>query len=275
MSTALQINSNHHGIEDLHKMSCVGILDPPEIVAGGDLRLGTAVTLPSKVAVKVVEERESRMSGPCSSSSSSLSSSIGKNSDLSVKSSSEGDDDGGENEVQSSLKGSFNSTMDALEKALPIRRGISRFYNGKSKSFASLAEASGCVSIKDITKPENAYSRKRRNLLGYSLLWDNKKPSSPLKSCGGGISKRPTNASRSTLALAVAMSASSSTTDGMKPDFSNSNWRSLRPSPPSPPLSPLAPRNSTPWRSFSLADLQQCSSAANSNSPSPLSNELT
>ncbi|GAB4836917.1 hypothetical protein Ancab_001828 [Ancistrocladus abbreviatus] len=245
-------------------MSCVALLDSPKIaVAGGELSLGAAV--------KVMAERERRTDGTCSSSSSS----IGRNSDLSVKSSSERDDDGDDNEVQSSLKESLNSTFDALEEALPIRRGISRFYNGKSKSFASLADASSaCASVKDISKPENAYSRKRKNLLAFSLLWDNKKPTSPLRGYGGGISKRrPTNSSRSTFALAVAMSASSNAIDGMRPDSGHSNWRSLGPSPLSLPFSPLSPRSATPRRSFSLADLQQCSSAASSNSLSPLSKE--
>ncbi|KAG6391161.1 hypothetical protein SASPL_148913 [Salvia splendens] len=37
--------------------------------------------------------------------------------------------------------------MEDLEEALPVRRGLSRFYNGKSRSFANLADA---FKIKDI-----------------------------------------------------------------------------------------------------------------------------
>ncbi|PIN21596.1 hypothetical protein CDL12_05704 [Handroanthus impetiginosus] len=172
------------------------------------------------------------------------SSSIGKNSDLSENSLEKSGD--GE-EVQSSYKGSLDS-MEALEEVLPIRRGISRFYNGKSKSFASLTEASSSSSIKDIAKPDNAYMRKRRNLLACNLNWD-KTRSSPLRGNGGGISKRVTGSSRTTLALAVAMSNSEcekkagecNSTASTRKDFS-------------------------PWRSFSLADLQQCVCVAiNSN----------
>ncbi|KAK6119736.1 hypothetical protein DH2020_046529 [Rehmannia glutinosa] len=104
----------------------------------------------------------------CSDESSS--SSIGKNSDISEEKLS-----GDGEEVQSSFKGPLDA-MDALEEVLPIRRGISRFYNGKSKSFASLADASSSSSIKDIAKPNNAYMRKRRNLLACNLIWDNKAP---------------------------------------------------------------------------------------------------
>lgn len=57
------------------------------------------------------------------------------------------------------------------------RRGISSFYNGKSKSFTSLADAwpstsssnSSSNSIQDIAKPENAYTRKRKNLGAFKL----------------------------------------------------------------------------------------------------------
>lgn len=49
------------------------------------------------------------------------------------------------------------------------RRGISNFYNGKSKSFTSLADSTTSSSIQDIAKPENAYTRKRRNLGAFKL----------------------------------------------------------------------------------------------------------
>ena len=139
------------------------------------------------------------------------------------------------------------------------RRGISSFYNGKSKSFTSLEEASSSSSsIKDIAKAENAYTRKRRNLLAFNHVWENKNRNFPLKShIGGGISKRPLGSSRSTLALAVAMSNSSSDS------ISNSSEDSIPRSPTPPPLPPLHPqsrssKNVSAWRSYSVADLQQC-----------------
>ncbi|KAH6761382.1 hypothetical protein C2S51_018331 [Perilla frutescens var. frutescens] len=170
------------------------------------------------------------------------SSSIGKNSDISENLSEKSGD--GE-EVQSSYKGPLDA-MEALEEVLPIRRGISRFYNGKSKSFASLADASSSTTIKEIAKPENAYMRKRRNLLASNLGWD-KMRSSPLRGNGGGIAKRVTTSSRTTLALAVAMNNSES-------ECSYAGGSS-------------SPRKEfCPWRSFSLADLQQCAAVAISSS---------
>ncbi|KAK4412703.1 hypothetical protein Salat_2917500 [Sesamum alatum] len=193
-------------------------------------------------------EKTKNISESCDDESSS--SSIGKNSDLSKENSLErSGDGGGEEEVQSSYRGPLDA-METLEQVLPIRRGISRFYNGKSKSFASLADASSSSStIKDLAKPENAYMmRKRRNL----LAWDKTRSSSPLRgsgSGGGGISKRVTNGSgRTTLALAIAMNNSECNSGGSLSVPSSSK------------------KEFSSWRSFSLADLQQCVSVAISNS---------
>ncbi|XP_019085749.1 PREDICTED: uncharacterized protein LOC104710866 [Camelina sativa] len=101
-------------------------------------------------------------------SSSSSSESIGKNSDV--------DDEGGENEVESSYKGPLDM-MESLEEVLPIKRGISKFYQGKSKSFTSLKETAS-LPLKDLTKQENLYSRRRRNLLSHRIC------------SRGGISKK-------------------------------------------------------------------------------------
>ncbi|CAA0821282.1 Unknown protein [Striga hermonthica] len=170
-----------------------------------------------------------------SSSSSSSSSSIGKNSDLSMEKSGDG-----EEEIQSSSdKGAAMEAAAALEEVLPIiRRGISSFYNGKSKSFASLAHASSS-SIKDIAKPDNAYARKRRNVLSCSLNIKNRNLSY-LKSNSGGISKKTAGAGRgTTLALGVAMSKNSESGN----------------------------KSCEGWRSFSLAaDLQHCVSVGENNS---------
>lgn len=180
------------------------------------------------------EKGSSKNSCNQSISCSDGSSSIGRNSDVSENSMEKsGDGD----EVQSSFKGPFDAAMEALEEVLPIRRGISRFYNGKSKSFASLAEASSS-SAKELAKPDNAYMRRRRNLLACSLTWDKN------RSNGGGISKRVTSSSRATLALAVALN---------DPDTHRqaagqcSSGGSLLVS------SPMKEFSS--WRSFSLADL--------------------
>ncbi|KAK9149214.1 hypothetical protein Scep_007971 [Stephania cephalantha] len=101
----------------------------------------------------------------CTSSSSS--SSIGRDSDL--KEINKDDDDDESDEIQSSFRSQPLDTMDALEESLPIRRGISEFYGGKSKSFTSLQDASNCCSAKEIAKPDNAYTRKRKNMMNYML----------------------------------------------------------------------------------------------------------
>ncbi|GKD17339.1 hypothetical protein Tco_1206497, partial [Tanacetum coccineum] len=49
-------------------------------------------------------------------------------------------------------------------------RGISKFYDGKSKSYGSLADAAKVSSIQDIVKKEDAYSRKRKNMIAHTVL---------------------------------------------------------------------------------------------------------
>ncbi|GFS33778.1 hypothetical protein Acr_00g0030550 [Actinidia rufa] len=148
-----------------------------------------------------------------------------------------------------------------------VKRSISKFYCGKSKSFTSLADAVSCSSVKEIVKPENAYTRKRKNLLAHSTFWD-KNRNYPPRSNSGSLSKRPAN-SRSTLALVAILSSCESNI--------NSENHASNLSPPTlcrPPLYPhgrRSPNNqssSSPpqrtlssWRSFSLSDLQ-CATAA-------------
>ncbi|MCD7458130.1 hypothetical protein HAX54_037393 [Datura stramonium] len=147
------------------------------------------------------------------------------------------------------------------------RRSISKFYTGKSKSFTSLADAASISSVKELVKPEDAYTRKRKNLLAHNNIFG--KNSSCIPGIGnGGIYKRPIN-SRSSSALAATMSCSDS----------NNSSESLNSSPSSPCLSrpPLPPQTrrysnesslSPPeqkfsaWRSFSLSDLQGAAGAA-------------
>ncbi|XP_047967007.1 protein OXIDATIVE STRESS 3 LIKE 2-like [Salvia hispanica] len=90
--------------------------------------------------------------------------------------------------------------MEDLEEALPIRRGLSRFYNGKSRSFANLADALKIKDIQELAKPDYFHIYKmrkpRKNTLAPRLD-------------GGAISKRPTT-SATNLALAMAMSNSES-----------------------------------------------------------------
>ncbi|RWR91476.1 MTD1 family protein [Cinnamomum micranthum f. kanehirae] len=106
------------------------------------------------------------LNGPISTGSSS-SSSIGAGVDSS--SITDGGDEGGgvEDEVQSKFKGGLGS-MASLESSLPIKRGLSNYFTGKSKSFTSLSEV---TTIKDLAKPENSYNKRRKTLVTYKAAW--------------------------------------------------------------------------------------------------------
>ncbi|KAK6126746.1 hypothetical protein DH2020_014678 [Rehmannia glutinosa] len=199
--------------------------------------------------------------------SSSSTSSIGQNSDDSTS----GVGGDGE-EVQSEYKGGPLDSLEALEEVLPIKKSISKFYCGKSKSFTSLSDAAACSSTKDITKPENAYTRKRKNLLAFNNILA-KNHNNILRSSNSGISKRPNN-SRSMLALAETMNCSETNTGETSCSNSSSPGCCRPPLPPharramhcEPSLLPPVDKFSS-WRSFSLADLQGAA-AAEASKPS-------
>ncbi|XP_025886962.1 protein OXIDATIVE STRESS 3 LIKE 1 isoform X2 [Solanum lycopersicum] len=140
-------NSSDHRIKPsgftAHEMTSMPIYNSPEFGIG--------------------DPRDDRSS---SFSSSSSSSSIGRNSDDSPAGRSSSDGDG--EEVQSSFKPGGLDNLGTLEEVLPIKRSISKFYAGKSKSFTSLADAASISSVKEIVKPEDAYTRKRKNLLAHN-----------------------------------------------------------------------------------------------------------
>lgn len=151
-----------------------------------------------------------------------------------------------------------------------FRRGISSFYSGKSKSFTSLADASTATSIKDLAKPENPYNRKRKNLLARANLLD-KNCNYSLKNNGGGISKRPANSNRSSYLVGETLSSSvcSSNCDDSSSSISSSPSYCLPPLHPHGKRSPenrssSPPQRQSPWRSFSLSDLQSVAAAASS-----------
>nr|CAD1825080.1 unnamed protein product [Ananas comosus var. bracteatus] len=77
------------------------------------------------------------------------------------------------------------------------RRGISKFYCGKSKSFTMLTDApSSSTSAEGLAKPENAYTRKRKNLLAFSIMC-NKPQYEESMSTEGSVAKRAASSSRS------------------------------------------------------------------------------
>lgn len=92
--------------------------------------------------------------------SSDSSSSIGAPDD------SEEEEQEGEEEVDSAVsrKGALVS-LDSLEDSLPIKRGLSNHFSGKSKSFANLSEMSCVNRVKDLEKPENPFNKRRRLIM--------------------------------------------------------------------------------------------------------------
>ncbi|KAJ4816574.1 hypothetical protein LUZ62_029140 [Rhynchospora pubera] len=190
---------------------------------------------------------------PCQYEASCSSSSVGRNSDTDGGDG-DGSDAGDEAEVQSSFKGPLD-TMDALEDSLPFRRGISKFYCGKSKSFTTLADAmSRSTSAKDLAKPDNAYTRKRKNLLSFNII--SKKSHNNCDS----FSKKPSSNSSRRKLTDLDTSSSGSNSSSSEED---QGQKGLLP-PLHPHSRPAAimigdDRNeamSVPMRSFSMADLQ-------------------
>lgn len=246
----------------MHGVSCLSIMGPERYVHD-EKRLMVEEKMMARNNPPTLNN--SNRTTSCTSSSTS---SIGKNSDISGISLENNGLEDTEEEVQSSYKCPLDA-MHELEDVLPIRKGISSFYNGKSKSFASLADVASC---KELTKPENAYSKRRRNLLACTLPWDKTTKSNLiLRNSNGGIAKRVQSATRNSLALAVAMSslAASSSRDSLH----SQHEMTSRSPPPShcshfhPRVKELqadcslpAQRSFSAWRSFSLADLQECAS---------------
>ncbi|KAL6647399.1 hypothetical protein ACP70R_014836 [Stipagrostis hirtigluma subsp. patula] len=211
---------------------------------------------------------EAAMPPPAASLCSS--SSIGKDSDECSPPGKEEED----GEVQSAymggggLGGEGLSGLEALEEALPIRRSISKFYNGKSKSFACLKEAiTSSASAKDIAKPENAYSRKRKNLLAYSIMYENSHETAPAEVYETGPPKRPASLSRSSLVTLASSSSRSSSGISIEenelpeqlqfprsPDDCENTSQKIS----TPPVGSCTPTTShAPVRSLSMMDLHR------------------
>ncbi|KAJ6434763.1 hypothetical protein OIU84_000073 [Salix udensis] len=72
------------------------------------------------------------------------------------------DEEGG---VVSSKKNNVLGSLNSLEDALPIKRGLSNHFSGKSKSFTNLSEVNTVNSVKELEKPENSFNKRRRVLM--------------------------------------------------------------------------------------------------------------
>uniref|UniRef100_A0ACD5XVW5 Uncharacterized protein n=1 Tax=Avena sativa TaxID=4498 RepID=A0ACD5XVW5_AVESA len=108
----------------------------------------------------------------------------------------------------------YATTCDVLILLLWRRRGISRFYNGKSRSFTFLKEAIGpSGSAKVIAKADNAYSRKRKILLAHSIVYDKSRITAP-EMYENDIPKRIASLSRLRPLDSISPNSSSSSLSG-------------------------------------------------------------
>ncbi|RID47910.1 hypothetical protein BRARA_I04468 [Brassica rapa] len=114
---------------------------------GGGSQIGLASRLGLSMSNKSAEE-----------SSEDSSSSIGEISD-----NEEEDDVSSQGEG-----GALDSFSSSLEDSLPIKRGLSNHYVGKSKSFGNLMESSN-INAKDLEKVENPFNKKRRLIIANKL----------------------------------------------------------------------------------------------------------
>ncbi|XP_062164458.1 protein OXIDATIVE STRESS 3 LIKE 4-like [Alnus glutinosa] len=78
----------------------------------------------------------------------------------------EDNDDVSSKEVRSGFNGGGFAFLGSLEDSLPIKRGLSNHFTGKSKSFANLSEVS---TVKDLEKSENSFNKRRRILVASKL----------------------------------------------------------------------------------------------------------
>lgn len=84
-----------------------------------------------------------------------------ENDNVSPKRNRDEDDD---DEVQSKFKG-LNS-LDSLEDSLPIKKGLSNHFIGKSKSFSDLSQV---TTVTELKKQENPFNKRRRLLIASKL----------------------------------------------------------------------------------------------------------
>ncbi|KAH7674744.1 hypothetical protein IHE45_08G093000 [Dioscorea alata] len=94
---------------------------------------------------------------------------------------SDDDDDGGEEEeeVENKRRDCLTSLVE-LHMFLPIKRGLSEFFEGKSRSFKCLSDLNIAAATAEVlAKPENPYNKRRRllNCHKRALNTSNKKKS--------------------------------------------------------------------------------------------------
>ncbi|KAG9442412.1 hypothetical protein H6P81_018266 [Aristolochia fimbriata] len=159
----------------------------------------------------IMDEEEGEQSGECfaSPSDNDLSCDSGASSGLS--------EDFGEDENSSASSASISSSssssasssdrlaaaatgplyeMSTLMEQLPFKRGLSKFFNGKSQSFTSL---SNVRCLEDLAKPENPYKKKLKTCKSYGGELDTHHKSFSPKPSSRIISKKVSRGSCTSL----------------------------------------------------------------------------
>lgn len=77
--------------------------------------------------------------------------------------------------------------MSDLISDLPIKRSLSKFFEGKSQSFTSLSNA---LNIEDLVKPERPYNKRLKCCKSYAGGLDRQKSLSPKHPTKGAIMKK-------------------------------------------------------------------------------------
>ncbi|RCV16871.1 hypothetical protein SEVIR_3G177500v4 [Setaria viridis] len=77
--------------------------------------------------------------------------------------------------------------MASMMSQLPAKKGLSRYYEGKSQSFACMSEVR---CLEDLRKKDNPYQQKIKSCKSYVAL--------------GGMAKKPSSGSCANLSLAAA-----------------------------------------------------------------------
>ncbi|XP_028781249.1 uncharacterized protein LOC114737488 [Neltuma alba] len=106
--------------------------------------------------------RPASLDADSSESSSSIGTPDDSDNDLLFNKDGDAQEDG--EEVQSKFHGL--ASLDALEDSLPVKRGLSGHFDGKSKSFSDLSQI---TTVKDLKKQENPFNKRRRLLIASKL----------------------------------------------------------------------------------------------------------
>ncbi|KAK7372273.1 hypothetical protein VNO80_05648 [Phaseolus coccineus] len=78
--------------------------------------------------------------------------------------------------------------MSSLFQQLPVKRGLSKYYQGKAESFTSLEKVK---SLEDLVKPENPYNKKFKSCRSYGgVMGDSEREKCTTTSSSAIISKQ-------------------------------------------------------------------------------------